>query len=151
MRIACRITKATNIHSECVILAAFPLQQCLLERPSMLRYMYVHCLSSCYAGLVKSIPPLRCTHMCGPQASSYELCGLPVRLLIANRMKTHTYTCVHTHPFLFTYLFAYARLSTHGSFISTSMNLLVYVLVCTCVCHKWNYPVSRNIREILRP
>jgi len=38
MRIVCRIPKATNAHSEYVTLFAFPLQQCLRERASMLRY-----------------------------------------------------------------------------------------------------------------
>ena len=45
MRIACWIPKATNTHSVCVILIAFPLQQWLHERYSMLRYM-------CFASLV---------------------------------------------------------------------------------------------------
>ena len=36
MRIACWITRATNPHSEYVILIAFPLQQWLSERASML-------------------------------------------------------------------------------------------------------------------
>ena len=44
MRIARWITKATNIHSEYVILIAFPLQQWLYERTSMLRYTYIACL-----------------------------------------------------------------------------------------------------------
>ena len=38
MRIACWVPKATNTHSEYVILIAFPLQQWLHERTSMLRY-----------------------------------------------------------------------------------------------------------------
>ena len=38
MRIACWITEATNTHSENVILIAFPLQQWLHERTSMLGY-----------------------------------------------------------------------------------------------------------------
>ena len=33
MRIACWITKATNSHSEYVILIAFPLQQCCKNAP----------------------------------------------------------------------------------------------------------------------
>ena len=37
MRIACRIPKATNTHSEYVILIAFLVQQWLQERASMLR------------------------------------------------------------------------------------------------------------------
>jgi hypothetical protein len=44
MRIARWILQGTNIHSGCVILIAFPLQQCLHERVSMLRYMYIACL-----------------------------------------------------------------------------------------------------------
>jgi len=44
MRIACWITKATNTHSQYVILIAFPLQQLLHLRPSMLRYTYSVCL-----------------------------------------------------------------------------------------------------------
>ena len=43
MRIACWITKATNTHSEYVILIAFPLQQWLHERASMLCYTYIVC------------------------------------------------------------------------------------------------------------
>jgi hypothetical protein len=38
MRIACWVTKATNTHSEYVILIAFLLQQWLRERASMIRY-----------------------------------------------------------------------------------------------------------------
>ena len=35
---------ATNTISEYVILIPFPLQQCLHERASVLRYMYIACL-----------------------------------------------------------------------------------------------------------
>jgi hypothetical protein len=44
MRIAYWIPKATNEHSQCVILIAFPLQQWLHERASLLRYTYIDCL-----------------------------------------------------------------------------------------------------------
>jgi len=40
IRIACWVTKATNTHSEYVILIAFPLQQWLQERASTLRCTY---------------------------------------------------------------------------------------------------------------
>jgi len=40
MRIACQIPKATNTHSQYAILIAFPLQQWLHERASVLRYTY---------------------------------------------------------------------------------------------------------------
>jgi hypothetical protein len=38
------IIMATNTHLEYVILIAFPLQQWLHERPSMLRYTYIDVL-----------------------------------------------------------------------------------------------------------
>jgi hypothetical protein len=41
MRIACWIPKATNTHSEHVMLTACPLQQRLQEIALMLRYMYI--------------------------------------------------------------------------------------------------------------
>jgi hypothetical protein len=44
MRFACWITKATDTHSEHVILTAFPRQQLLRERASVLRYTYIACL-----------------------------------------------------------------------------------------------------------
>ena len=40
MRIACWIPKATNTRTGCAKLTAFPLQQWLYERASMLRYTY---------------------------------------------------------------------------------------------------------------
>ena len=49
MRIACWIPMARNTHSEYVILIAFPLQQWLLERASMLRYTYIACLAPDYS------------------------------------------------------------------------------------------------------
>jgi hypothetical protein len=41
MRIACWISEATNTQSEYGILIAFPLQQWLYERGSILRYTYI--------------------------------------------------------------------------------------------------------------
>ena len=47
MRSACLITKATNTHSEYVILIVFPPQQWLRERASVLRYAYSARLVKC--------------------------------------------------------------------------------------------------------
>jgi len=44
MRIACWIPKATNAHTDSVILIAFPLQQWLHSSASILRYTYIACL-----------------------------------------------------------------------------------------------------------
>ena len=43
MRFACCVTKATDTHSEYVIIIAFPLQQLLHEQASELR-LHTHCL-----------------------------------------------------------------------------------------------------------
>ena len=45
VRIACRIPKATNTPSEYVMIIAFPLQQWLHERTSVLRYSTLSALS----------------------------------------------------------------------------------------------------------
>jgi hypothetical protein len=45
MRIVCLITKATDIHNECVIRIGFLLQRWLHKRPTMLR-LYTVCLKS---------------------------------------------------------------------------------------------------------
>jgi len=62
MRIACWITKATNTHSQYVIIITFPLQQWLHERTSMLRCTCIGCLSclSLDAYLLR-IPMFHCT------------------------------------------------------------------------------------------
>ena len=44
MRITCWIPKATNMHSEYVILITFPLQQWLHQGASMLLYTFIACL-----------------------------------------------------------------------------------------------------------
>jgi hypothetical protein len=44
MHFACRITKTTDAHSECVILIVFPQQLWLCESASMLHYTYTACL-----------------------------------------------------------------------------------------------------------
>ena len=44
MRFACWVTKATDTHSEYVILIDFSRQQWLRERASVLRYTYTACL-----------------------------------------------------------------------------------------------------------
>jgi hypothetical protein len=47
MYFLCWITKATDTHSEYVILIAFSRQQYLRERATMLRYAYIACLVTC--------------------------------------------------------------------------------------------------------
>ena len=44
MRVVCWIPKDTSTQSKYVILIAFPLQQLLYERASVLRYTYIACL-----------------------------------------------------------------------------------------------------------
>jgi hypothetical protein len=44
MRITCRVPKATNTHTQYIILIAIPQQQWLHERASMLHYTYTACI-----------------------------------------------------------------------------------------------------------
>ena len=44
MRVACWIPKATNTHSQYVILIALPLQQWLHQRASVLRCTFIACI-----------------------------------------------------------------------------------------------------------
>ena len=69
MRIACRIPKATDTRSECVMLIVFPLQQWLRERVSKLCYTYIACVIirvertltvSCNCALSPSFGRLQC-------------------------------------------------------------------------------------------
>ena len=48
MSFACWINKTTNTHSEYAIFLAFPLQQWLRERASVLRYMFIASLVEDY-------------------------------------------------------------------------------------------------------
>jgi hypothetical protein len=59
MRFACWITKATDTHSEYLILMTFPQQQWLRERVSMLRYstLPVSFINACYHAHGYSPPP----------------------------------------------------------------------------------------------
>ena len=67
MRIACWITKATDTHSEYVILTVFALQQSLHERTSLLRYTYIAFLvyrDACFSSkMTKSQHHLVCREM----------------------------------------------------------------------------------------
>jgi hypothetical protein len=82
--IACWISKATKTHSQYVILFAFPLQQRLQERASVLR-LYVHWLS--YSVYMTAVGPGQARPYVGSgrtviaevgfqsQACSYGICG----------------------------------------------------------------------------
>ena len=59
MRIACWIPRATNTHTGCVMLIAFPPQQWLHERPSVLCYTYIACLVQQLSGPALEINKLQ--------------------------------------------------------------------------------------------
>ena len=81
MRIACWIPKATDTHSEYVIIIALPLHLWFREWTSMLRYTYIACLISFLVGLLL---PTHC-----------RCRGLLLRLITLS--DTHTYTHRQTH------------------------------------------------------
>jgi len=57
MRVACWIPKATDTHSEYVIITAFPLQHWLQELASMLLYTYIACL------VISKLEPVQDIHL----------------------------------------------------------------------------------------
>jgi len=67
---ACWIPKATNTHSQYVMLNAFPQQRWLYERTSLLRYTYIACLVL-YPIEKKSV--LECLMYVGYSESKYRL------------------------------------------------------------------------------
>jgi len=65
MRIACWMPKATNTHSQYVILMVFPLQQWFHERVSMLRYTYIAGLVHTTEVSAQQLFPFKCNiYMC---------------------------------------------------------------------------------------
>ena len=60
MRIACWIPKATSTHSEYVIRIAFPLQQWLQERASVL--CYTRKLTVCFV-LISAVSSVECVRL----------------------------------------------------------------------------------------
>jgi hypothetical protein len=79
MRFACWITKATDTHSECVILIAFPQHKWLRERASVLQ-LYVHCLY-CLLFLQFLLSALFTSRPLGVCASSLPFCLTSVTCL----------------------------------------------------------------------
>jgi hypothetical protein len=75
MRTACWITKATSTHSEYVILIAFPRQQSLRERASILHF-YAHCFEIAYneGRLAAGLHPSKFLTL-NSFTSIYTLCG----------------------------------------------------------------------------
>jgi hypothetical protein len=52
IRFACWVTTTIIKHSECLIIIAFPLQQWLRERASMLRYRCIACPVLCWGAII---------------------------------------------------------------------------------------------------
>jgi hypothetical protein len=95
-RLACCIRKARSTHSEYVILIAFPLQQWLHERASMLRYTYMDCLVQCCVRYDTCINPISCRLMRTIQLNSlnskpnlYNVLELPPSKLICLQLQQH--------------------------------------------------------------
>jgi hypothetical protein len=64
MRVARRITKATDTHSEYAILTSFPRQEWLRERASMLHYKHTVCLVQRTSKSIHSTQTTKCFVHC---------------------------------------------------------------------------------------
>jgi len=89
MRIARWIPKATDTHSEYLILIALPWQQWLRERASVLRYTYNACLANsqfCGKKMVRSSMEERTV----PSDTINTLCNIYLHIVL---MKTNRFKC----------------------------------------------------------
>jgi hypothetical protein len=86
MRIACWITKATNTHSDYVLLIAIPLQQQLHERASMSRYTYIVCL-------IYIFWYIRPNKVCFAQPNHVAAFGFAVIKLFVDRLRHYCCVC----------------------------------------------------------
>jgi len=94
MAITCCITKATNTHLEYAILMAFPPQQCLHERASLLSFMYITCLvEPCSNAVLWNIAILLLWN-CGTVSPTSLKCLWP---LYGNLNETIFYTTAFGH------------------------------------------------------
>jgi hypothetical protein len=139
MRISCWTPKATNTHSQYVILIAFPRQKWLCERASMLRYTYIACL-------VKRLYSIR-------NFGTYTTPHAVVTMSVARTPATARYNFGHTRthyvtPWQFlqfdpdrgcvTAKLVRLRLATGGSSCSVAESgvakstLLLWVVCCRC-------------------
>jgi hypothetical protein len=80
MYVACRISEAANTLSEYVILIAFPLQQWLHERASLLRFTYTACLAIMFSTIICRLYKL--TH------SAETHVPLPLTVSVSSRVET---------------------------------------------------------------
>jgi hypothetical protein len=103
MRVACWIPKAAKIHSEYVILIAFPLQHWLHERLSVLRYTYVACLVKARRGLSGQELRMECVYLLDWYILFYQA-ALCTTLKMETSCHSETFlahvyqnTCYHFH------------------------------------------------------
>jgi hypothetical protein len=89
--IACWVPKATNTHSGCAILVAFPMQQWLHECASMLHYTYIACLVGFFIGAFAFLLPVTSVSMSYISAAPNR--RISVKYGIENRCKI-TNKCV---------------------------------------------------------
>ena len=100
MRFACWITWATGTYLENVILIAFPRQQWLRERATVLRYMHIACLVFSYASFCSPEVHQFSKRMFRGLLESQELCGrglIEIHVLHVSTDHTDvTFTCHQT-------------------------------------------------------
>ena len=108
MRFACSIPKATDTHSEYVVLIVFPLQQWSRERASMSPYTYIACLDSSQCSVIVQVMSCR-SYTVG---TGFDSNPVRVRLMVGKLTSfspntsappppvTIVPTTLHSHPHL---------------------------------------------------
>jgi hypothetical protein len=86
---ACCITKAADAHSEYAILIAFPRQQWLRERASILRYAYTACLVSLMLTMLTDVSVLWYQPSCHNSSNLAIVFKFVAANIFASALQTH--------------------------------------------------------------
>jgi len=136
MRIACWILKATNTHSKYVILTAFPLQQWLQERASVLRHTYIACLVKSDCGnLVRALGRGIAYHKASASSREHNT--------IIWQMCVHASSQFRTHAPIFRAVEEAARPVLHGCcvlqayWLVATVSLSLFLSFCVSVYSKY--------------
>ena len=149
MRFACWLTKATDTHSEYVILIAFPEQLWFRERASTLRlyihflyfsYLYVHCLPCSYL----YVHCLSCSYL---YVHCLSCSYLYVHCLSCSYLYVHCLSCsyLYVHCLSCSYLYVHC-LSCSYLYVRCPVRIYTYIV---CPVHIYTYIVCPVLISIL--
>jgi hypothetical protein len=143
MRIACWIPKATNTHTVCVILMAFPLQQWLHKRASLLRFTYIACVIRIKNYLLDDVDNNNTLHVTNrslfpiPVTFHHTFIGFTATyvdyLLVCYYLSLQSRLLSHIQKLLSSYLSIF-----NGILFAKNASVISLTLCSACIQHWWS-------------